>query len=106
MYRLIISNGFVLFRVVSFLLGWLEKAEEDCFVVVYPIGNIDNERWLVNRCWNLPGFLTDETYGEVDGAAITTSPCCCYEKDDEETETPMGFSLPTKEPDDVSYLFV
>jgi poly(3-hydroxybutyrate) depolymerase len=65
--------------------GWMQKAEEECFVVVWPSGkNIEN---VGGTCFNLPGLLQSDDYGTV-----KTIPCCCLEEDSE--------GLPSKEPDD------
>lgn len=80
----------------SLYTGWKEKAEEECFVVVWPSGNV-NDDLLINGCWNLPAFLRDEGYGTEGGNNVTTAPCCCFKSDDE-----MG--LPSKEPNDPLFL--
>jgi len=67
--------------------GWMEKAEEECLVVVWPIGNV-NDNYATQGCWNLPGFL------EGDGD-VMTSPCCCFEFPDMST---------SKYPDDQLFL--
>eukprot|EP00980_Cylindrotheca_fusiformis_P023676 scaffold10755_cov116-Cylindrotheca_fusiformis.AAC.1 len=54
--------------------GWNTKAEENCFVLVYPLGTSDPDMVDLN-CWNLPGGLQMEN-GE-------TSPPCCCNKDSE-----------------------
>jgi len=81
---------------LSLYSGWKEKAEEECFVVVWPSGNV-NDGLLINGCWNLPAFLRDEGYGTEGGNNVTTSPCCCFKSDDE-----MG--LPPKETNDPLFL--
>eukprot|EP00980_Cylindrotheca_fusiformis_P007880 scaffold1677_cov122-Cylindrotheca_fusiformis.AAC.8 len=58
--------------------GWREKAEEHCFIVVYPVGTWDSDIVDTN-CWNLPGGFQLENG--------TTSPSCCCEKDDEPIST-------------------
>lgn len=78
--------------------GWMEKAEEECFVVVWPIGN-SNDNFEDKPCWNLPGFLRDNDYGAIEGTDIPmgTSPCCCFEDSDEA-------AIPSKEPNDPLFL--
>jgi poly(3-hydroxybutyrate) depolymerase len=72
--------------------GWKEKAEEECFVVVWPSGN--NDEQFGAPCFNLEGFLRSEDYGTATGNNMTTCPCCCY-KDK---------GAPTKEPNDPLFL--
>jgi len=64
--------------------GWMEKAEEECFVVVWPIGNTD-DNLLEKPCWNVPGYLKDNDYGAIEGTSgvVTTSPCCCFDETEE-----------------------
>jgi len=76
--------------------GWLEKAQEECFVVVWPIGN--TEQSATPGCWNLPGFLTAENRTEND---VTTPPCCCFEGMDPDSALPV---IPTEEPNDPLFL--
>lgn len=78
--------------------GWMEKAEEECFVVVWPIGTVDDDLF-VKGCWNLPGFLRDDEYGEEGSNDVTTVPCCCFEESDE-----GGIGLPSEEPNDPLFL--
>jgi len=62
--------------------GWMEQAEEECFVLVWPIGNIAEDGWFGN-CWNILGGLKDKSdnnYGEVNGKDVTTADCCCIKK--------------------------
>jgi len=80
--------------------GWLEKAQEECFVVVWPTGNIDDKQ-VVKGCWNLPGFLRDDDYG-VDGTDfndVTAAPCCCFESADA-----TAIVSPSEEPNDPLFL--
>lgn len=52
--------------------GWLKKAEEECFVVVYPHGHIpESNANIASSCWKVPGLET------ADGTDIITQPCCC-----------------------------
>ena len=75
--------------------GWWNKAEEECFVVVYPSGNTDQD--FLDNCWQVPGLETDSDFGTVDGNNVITSPCCCQDKDD-------GSAIITKEPNDPLFL--
>jgi len=77
--------------------GWLEKAQEECFVVVWPIGNTGHSS-ATPGCWNLPGFLTAENRTEND---VTTPPCCCFEGMDPDSALPV---IPTEEPNDPLFL--
>eukprot|EP00980_Cylindrotheca_fusiformis_P007881 scaffold1677_cov122-Cylindrotheca_fusiformis.AAC.9 len=54
--------------------GWNTKAEENCFVLVYPLGTSDPDIVDLN-CWNLPAGLQMEN-------GTTSPPCCCL-KDSE-----------------------
>jgi len=81
--------------------GWMQQAEQHCFVVVWPAGispsgNYDGSSGA--PCWNLPGLLqkepedkTTSSDDETDDVAdvTTTVPCCCF--DEEETVTGMPF---------------
>ncbi len=61
--------------------GWKEKAEEECMILVWPLGN-----QLANvdgNCFNLPGFAKADDYGMPGGNNVTTFPCCCIATDDE-----------------------
>jgi len=78
--------------------GWLEKAQEECFVVVWPIGNTGKSSGATPGCWNLPGFLTAENRTEND---VTTPPCCCFEGMDPDSALPV---IPTEEPNDPLFL--
>mmetsp|Transcript_24579 Transcript_24579/g.54110 ORF Transcript_24579/g.54110 Transcript_24579/m.54110 type:complete len:504 (-) Transcript_24579:258-1769(-) len=71
--------------------GWKEKAEEECFVLVWPVGFVSDE-YLISPCWNLPGYLSD-------GNDVTTVPCCCFKEEDE-----ADFKPPDKEPNDPLFL--
>lgn len=55
--------------------SWLQKAEEECFVVVMPIASSD-ERFL-GTCFNNPGFLQSPDFGTEGANNVTTIPCCC-----------------------------
>jgi len=57
--------------------GWMEKAEEECFVVVWPTG--DSSDWF--NCWNLPGYLRSDDHSQPGGNNVTTQPCCCFEQE-------------------------
>mmetsp|Transcript_18857 Transcript_18857/g.46809 ORF Transcript_18857/g.46809 Transcript_18857/m.46809 type:complete len:410 (+) Transcript_18857:1247-2476(+) len=58
--------------------GWMQKAEEECFVVMWPNGN---EHPLMPRCFNTPGFLTsdDMETESGDNNDVTAMPCCCLD---------------------------
>jgi len=68
--------------------GWMQKAEEDCIVVMWPNGN---EHPMMPRCFNTPGFLTSTdiqdssstttttTSDENDDDDVTAMPCCCLD---------------------------
>jgi poly(3-hydroxybutyrate) depolymerase len=60
--------------------GWMQKAEEECIVVVWPNGN---ENPLMPRCFNTPGFLNSEdivgTEDIDEDNELTTMPCCCLD---------------------------
>eukprot|EP00980_Cylindrotheca_fusiformis_P005393 scaffold1147_cov126-Cylindrotheca_fusiformis.AAC.11 len=49
--------------------GWKEKAEENCFVVVYPLGTTD-PGFVDAPCWGLQGGLQLEN-------GTASPPCCC-----------------------------
>jgi len=57
--------------------GWRAQAEENCFVVVFPIGNEPSDE-IFSTCWNNPGFAQSPEFGN----GITTSQCCCFAPDD------------------------
>jgi len=73
--------------------GWMQQAEEDCFVVVWPSGTNDGQ--FLAPCFNVPGFLPSEDFGTEGGNNIITAPCCCYDD---------SFSIPTRDPDDPLFL--
>jgi len=57
--------------------GWMQQAEKDCFVLVWPLGS-DSQRantYDGETCWNLPGFLRSDDYGN----GVATYPACCFE---------------------------
>lgn len=56
--------------------GWWEKAEEECFVVVWPSGEKRDETYAVN-CFNVPGLAVDSDFGTEEGNNVLTAPCCC-----------------------------
>jgi len=56
--------------------GWFGKAEEECFVVVWPSGEPLDESFATS-CFNVPGFAQDFDFGTVGGNNVTTTPCCC-----------------------------
>jgi len=62
--------------------GWKEKAEEECMILVWPVGN-ELER-VDGKCFNVPGFAKADDYGTPGGNNVTTIPCCCMT--DDETE--------------------
>lgn len=73
--------------------GWKQRAEDECFVVMWPGGTSDGQ-FLV-PCFNIPGFLRSEDRGTEGGNNVITAPCCCYE---------ASFGLPTADPDDPLFL--
>ena len=100
--------------------GWLEKAIEECFVVVWPTGTVGTIG--TSSCFNLPGFLRgqlttnndnddddDDTHNNTDSdsdsdnndvitTTITTPPCCCIDENADE------LSIPGEEPNDPLFL--
>ncbi len=52
--------------------GWMQKAEEECMVVVWPDGSTDP---VVGACFDTPGFLlaSDVPGGEDSGLTATVS---------------------------------
>lgn len=66
--------------------GWMQKAEEECFMVVWPSGR---ENFLQPRCFNTPGFLDRKEVLKIDENAnadaedddedFATMPCCCLD---------------------------
>jgi len=68
--------------------GWLEKAEEECFVVVWPSGSAGPEQ-IQKGCFNVPGLLTSEN-------DVTTPPCCCIDQ--------LEVAIPPEEPNDPLFL--
>lgn len=73
--------------------GWMQQAEEDCFVVVWPSGTNDGQ--FLAPCFNIPGFLISENRGTEGGNNVITAPCCCFED---------FSSIPTRDPDDPLFL--
>jgi len=60
--------------------GWLQKAEEECIVVVWPDGT---PNVFSGQCFDTPGFLMSS---EIPGAEdsdneVATLPCCCLSMD-------------------------
>lgn len=54
--------------------GWITKANENCFVVVMPSGNIETSVTLLGEnsaCWAMPAGLSNAN----DADAL---PCCCF----------------------------
>eukprot|EP00980_Cylindrotheca_fusiformis_P012267 scaffold2999_cov113-Cylindrotheca_fusiformis.AAC.2 len=49
--------------------GWYQKAQEHCFVLVYPIGQMEPNT-VDENCWGIPGGLENEN-----GTASVS--CCC-----------------------------
>lgn len=49
--------------------GWKELAEEECFVLVYPLGTTD-PNVVDTPCWGLPGGMKDDN-------GKSSIPCCC-----------------------------
>lgn len=72
--------------------GWMETAEQDCMVLMWPLGN--DLEGVDGTCWNLPGFLRSDDYGNEGGNNVETIPCCCQGK-----EYP-----PPKDPNDTLFL--
>jgi len=65
--------------------GWMQKAEEECFVVVWPSGK---EKILQPRCFNTPGLLDIKEIAGIEDESdeeFATMPCCCL---DDETFLP------------------
>jgi len=61
----------------TFYTGWMAMADKECFVLVWPSGNNADEGDFLFNCFNLPGFLEIDDYGEIDGNIVTPAPCCC-----------------------------
>lgn len=55
---------------------WKEMADEKCFVVVWPTGNVCPETSDLS-CWHVPGGLT----GLAPDPEAITRPCCCFRSD-------------------------
>lgn len=53
--------------------GWYQKADEECFVVAWPIGRKDKS-FSDNACFHVPGSRPMA----VDGVAGIGFPCCCF----------------------------
>jgi len=54
--------------------GWMEIAEKECIVMVWPSGNND-PAMMFGTCFQIPGFLrTDDT-------SMMALPCCCFESE-------------------------
>ena len=58
---------------IALYSGWLEKAEEECFVVMLPSSSMDPR--FVFSCWNMGGFASSP----AEGNGVITPPCCCRE---------------------------
>ena len=58
--------------------GWMKKADEECIVIVWPIGQ---PFFLQGGCWNVPGFLMSSEIESTEGSnnEISTAPCCCLD---------------------------
>lgn len=56
--------------------GWMEKAEEECIVMVWPNGN---QNPIVGGCFSTLGFLQSEDVPSTEGEEmdVATLPCCC-----------------------------
>jgi len=61
--------------------GWKEKADEECMILVWPVGN--NLANVRGSCFNFPGLAKADDYGTPGGNNVTTIPCCCTQTDDE-----------------------
>lgn len=67
----------------SLLSGWVQKAEQECFILVWPVGNIAGVgNNYASNCFDIPGLLTSEDYGTTGGNDVITRPCCCQEATD------------------------
>ena len=55
----------------------MQQAEKDCVVVVWPLGSDSQQAGTFDgdTCWNLPGFLRSDDYGN----GVATSPSCCFD---------------------------
>lgn len=60
--------------------GWKEKAEEECFAVIWPAGNNDIEDSF-GTCFDVPGGLRSDDYDTEGGNDVTSVSCCCGEGD-------------------------
>jgi len=57
--------------------GWLQKADDNCFVLTWPLG-ITDENVADDTCHNFPGGVP---VGNDDAAANSITPNCCCQKD-------------------------
>jgi len=79
--------------------GWREKADEECFVVMWPSGEID--RISGESCFNTPGFLKSDDFGTKGSNDVITPPCCCgddgvmiaFMNSEEETDDPLFLKM-------------
>lgn len=77
----------------TYYTGWKEKADEECFVVVWPKGNVKAGK-TSTPCWAIPGGLS----GLGDAPETVTSGCCCL------NESPILGIPQVVEPDDTQDL--
>lgn len=77
--------------------GWRQKAERDCFVVVWPSGFVDEGFEFAASCWNNRGYAQSYDFGTEGGNNVTTTPCCCVDEegstDHEEPHDPLFLKM-------------
>jgi len=59
--------------------GWRQKAEEECFVLIWPSGEPTPGSDLLIPCFQVPGFALDVTFGRPGGNNVITGGCCCLD---------------------------
>jgi len=75
----------------AFYTGWAQKATEECFVVVWPLGTIDPEI-ADQSCFSAEGGITDIFEPE---SGKETSACCCEKGGDGQLVDPGDLADPT-----------
>jgi poly(3-hydroxybutyrate) depolymerase len=73
--------------------GWVEKAEEECLVVLMPSASMDP--LFSESCFNLQGFAIDLNSFDL----VATSPCCCNDG-----TAPAGLFSAQDDPDDAAFV--
>jgi poly(3-hydroxybutyrate) depolymerase len=67
--------------------GWIQRAKDECFVLVMPLGTIDPDVATAS-CFGLPGGMP-----AGDGLAQETIPCCCAKGDPTNTSDLIDASI-------------